>query len=131
VNASRDQQGGRSELALKEYTDYLQLYGDTDKASEAQYNIGQIHWEQGDMENAVKDFDAFLERYPSSGKTPDAMFKKGQALVKVGRKTDGQKEFKALLANYPRHELASKACGELKAIGYNCTVTAASKKKGD
>jgi len=131
-----DKLGGRSDMALKEFGDYVQLYGDTDKAPEAQFNIGQIHWEQNtpeSLESAVKDFDAVLERYSSSSKTVDAMYMKGQALVKLGRRTDGQKEFRSLVAKYPTNELASKACTQLKMLGYTFTVpatAAARKKKG-
>jgi TolA-binding protein len=130
-----DKLGGRSDMALQEFGAYVQQYGDTDKAPEAQFNIGQIHWEQNtpeSLENAVKDFDAVLERYSSSNKTADAMYMKGQALVKLGRKTDGAKEFRSLVAKYPTNELARRACTQLTTLGYTCTLPAAAarKKKG-
>jgi len=129
--ALRDKSSGKMELALKGFTDYIQFYSDTEMAPNAYFHSGEIRTLQGDLDNAVKDFDAVLEKYPASNKTPDAMYMKGKTLVRMGRKTDGQKEFRALLSTYPRHELVSKACGELKALGYSCAApAAAARKKG-
>jgi tol-pal system protein YbgF len=128
-NGVRDRSGGHPEMALKDFSDYVQLYGDTDKAPSAQFWIGQIFFEQRDFPNAIKAFDQVLERYPSNNKTPEAMLKKGQALVLMDKRTDGAAEFKQVLAKYPRSDMAPKACYELKALGYNCGPPAAPKKK--
>src|SRR5579863_9430835 len=41
--ASNDFNGGRADLALGGYTEFLKLYADDPCAPEAQFNIGQIH----------------------------------------------------------------------------------------
>jgi tol-pal system protein YbgF len=127
--AYRDKMTGKPELALKGFTEYVQLYRDTNLAPDAQFFIGQIHAEQGDFDSAVKDFDAVVENWPSNGKTADALYAKGMALVKLNKKTDGAKEFRAVLTKYPTHEAAPKACSQLKALGLSCGVPAATKKK--
>jgi TolA-binding protein len=132
-NAVRDKMSGKPELALKGFIDYVQMYGDTDHAPEAQFNIGQIHFEQSDFDNAVKDFDAVVERYGSSTKAAEALYMKGRSLLKLNRKTDGAKEFRAVIAQYPRSDLAPRACTELRGLGYSCGASpsaAAKKKKG-
>ena len=129
-SAFRDRMGGKTDLALKEFSDYVQLYGDTDKAPAAQFWIGSILYDQNDFANAVKAFDEVLERYPTNnGKAPDAMYMKGQALVKLSKPTDGAKEFRSLLSKYPESPLAPKACTQLKGLGYNCSAAPAVKKK--
>jgi tol-pal system protein YbgF len=128
-NASRDRMGGKPDLALKEFSDYVQLYGDTDKAASAQYWIGQIFWDQGDYANAVKNFDLVLERYPQGNKTADAMYMKGQSLVKMGEKTDGAKEFRSIISKFPNSEVRDKACTQLKSLGFTCTAAPAARKK--
>jgi TolA-binding protein len=105
------------------------LHGDTDKAPSAQFWIGQIFLEQRDFPNAVKAFDEVLERWPPNNKTPEAMLKKGQALVLMDKRTDGAAEFRQVLTKFPRSDMAPKACSELKALGYNCSLGAATKKK--
>jgi tol-pal system protein YbgF len=128
-NGVRDRSGGHPELALKDFNDYVQLYGDTDKAPSAQFWIGQIFFEQRDFPNAIKAFDQVLERWPPNQKTPEAMLKKGQALVLMDKRTDGAAEFKQVLAKFPRSDMAPKACSELKALGLNCSAPTQAKKK--
>ena len=127
--AFRDRSGGKPDMALKEFNDYVQLYGDTDKAPSAQFWIGQIFFEQRDFPNAIKAFDQVLERWPPNNKTPEAMLKKGQALVLMDKRTDGASEFRQILTKFPRSDMAPKACSELKALGYNCGLAAVTKKK--
>jgi TolA-binding protein len=132
ANAVRDMMTGKGEMALKGFNDYLQVYGDTAKAPEAQYNIGLIHFDQKDWPNALKDFDAVLERYSTAtndSKAPDALLMKGRTLVNMDRRNDGAKEFRGLIAKYPSHPLSKTACGELKALGLSCTAAAPLKKK--
>jgi tol-pal system protein YbgF len=121
--------GGKPELALKEFSDYVQLYGDTDKAPSAQFWIGQIFFEQKDYANAAKAFDLVVEHYSPNNKTPEAMLKKGQALVMMDKRTDGAAEFRGVLAKYPHTDMATKACSELRQLGYNCSVGAPPRKK--
>src|SRR5437764_3383732 len=120
-SAYRDKMGGKSHFALSEFKNYVQLYGDTDKAPSAQFWIAQIFFEQRDFPNAVKAFDEVLERWPANNKTPEAMLKKGQALVLMDKRTDGATEFRQILTKFPRSDIAPKACSELKALGYNCS----------
>ncbi len=120
ANADRDRIGGKLDLALSEFSDYLRWYGNTDMAPYAQYYIGWIHSSQGDYDDAVKDFDLVLEKYPDNKKTPDALFGKGTSLVKLGRRTDANKEFQELLKRFPKSDLAPRACDQVKSLGFNC-----------
>jgi len=128
----RDMMSGKVELALKGFNDYLQLYGDTARAPDVQFYIGQIHFDQKDWPTALKDFDAVLERYSSAtndSKTPDALLMKGRTLLKLERRTDAAKEFRGLLTRFPSHPLSKTACAELKALGYSCTGAAAPRRR--
>jgi tol-pal system protein YbgF len=128
--AYRDRMGGKPDFALKEFKDYMQWYGDTDKAPYALFWIGQILFEQKDYANAAKAFDEVVERYgASSNKTPEAMLKKGQSLVMMDKRTDGAAEFRGVIAKYPHTDMANKACSELRQLGYNCSVGIQQKKK--
>jgi tol-pal system protein YbgF len=128
-NAIRDKIGGKADLALNEFNQYMQFYSDTDHAPDAQFFIGQIHYEQNDFENAVKDFDAVAERYGSSSRAAEALLMKGRSLVKLGKKTDSAKEFRSVISQFPRSDSAAKACTELKNLGYSCTASAAASRK--
>ena len=128
-NARRDQMGGKLELALQEFNDYLKWYGNTDLAPNAQYYIASIHSSLGDYESAVREFDIVLEKYPDNNKTPDAMYGKGQALIKMGRRTDGGREFQELIKRFPKNDLSPKACDQLKGMGLSCGPRAAAPAK--
>jgi len=119
-NALRDRSGGKADLALQGFSDYLKWYGNTDLAPNAQFYIADIHFSQGDYDNALREFDMVLEKYPDNNKTPDALYMKGVTLVKLGRRTQGADEFKELIKRYPTHDLAKKACSQLTGMGLKC-----------
>jgi tol-pal system protein YbgF len=116
-NARRDHGGGKLDLALQEFYDYLKYYGNTDMAPNAQFYIGNIHFAQGDYESAIADFDAVLEKYPDNSKTPDALLMKGRTLVKMGRPTQGAAEFRELVKRFPNTDQSTQAKAQLKALG--------------
>ena len=118
TNAQRDQQTGAFPVALKEYQDYLRYFGkNTEQAPEAQFNIGQIYYNQGDMENAAQAFDAVLEQYPDNAETPNAYYMKAISLAKAGQRQAAIDCFKDLIAKYPHTDQATKARNQLKTLG--------------
>jgi TolA-binding protein len=119
-NANRDRAGGKLDLAVQEYADYLRWYGNTDLAPNAQYYIAWIHASQGDLAKAIQEYDAVLEKYPDNNKTPDAMYGKGVALSRMGRRTDGAREFQELIRRFPSNGLASQSCTQLTNMGLRC-----------
>ncbi len=129
-NAMRDSQGGKLDLAVQEFSDYLRWYGNTELAPNAQYYIASIHARQQDYANAVKEYDLVLERYPDNNKTADALFGKGTALVKMGRRTDGAREFQELTKRYPGHPLATQACTQITNLGFRCEMPSAAAPRG-
>ena len=125
ANAQRDRSGGKPDLALQEFADYLKWYGDTDLAPNAQFFIGEVHFSQGDFESALTEFDLVLEKYPDNSKTPDALYMKGLSLVRLGRRTQGAEEFKELNKRFPNNDLSKKACSQLTTMGLKCGVPGA------
>jgi TolA-binding protein len=119
--ANRDRSGGKLDLAIQEYSDYLRWYGNTPLAPNAQYYIAWIHAAQGDFDTAVKEYDLVLEKYPDNNKTPDALYNKGLALVRLGRRTEGAREFQELRKRFPSNNLAPQACMQLQNLGYQCS----------
>lgn len=124
-NGVRDQNGGKLELAVSEFTDFLKFYPEDPNAASAQLNIGEIHRQQGKTELAAQDFDAIIERYPASDITPDAYFMKGMSLKEAGKKTDAIATFRSLIAKYPRKDQASQAKDQLRTMGVSLTAPAA------
>jgi tol-pal system protein YbgF len=128
-DAVRDKEGGKTDLALQEFSAYLKYYNDGPFAAAAQYHIGDIYFSQGDYENAQKAFDLVLEKYPANTKTPDAMYMKGRTLVKLDRRNLGANQFRELIKRYPSSEVAAKARAQLKSMGLSVSTSSASRRK--
>ena len=45
----RDRSGGNLDLALQGFQEYLRYYGNTDLAPNAQFYIGQIHYDKNEF----------------------------------------------------------------------------------
>jgi tol-pal system protein YbgF len=127
-NANRDRIGGKTDLALQEYQEYVKLYGDGPMAPAAEFWVGDLYFGQGDYENALKAFDQVLERYPANVKTPDALLMKGKALVKLDRRNAGASEFRELIKRYPSSDAAVKARAQLKQMGLSASPSPARRK---
>jgi len=126
--ALSDYRSGKYDLAVDEFKEYLRRFPTEKFAPNAQFYIGQVHYEARNYDAAAADFDAVLEHYVYNPKTEDSMLYKGRSLVKLGRKTEGAAEFKQLLKEYPRADAAKSACEDLKGLGMNCTVPGASNR---
>ncbi|MGA2735899.1 MAG: tetratricopeptide repeat protein [Bryobacteraceae bacterium] len=128
-NANRDRNGGKDDLALQEYSDYLTYYGDSMLAPNAQYFIAEIHAKQNNLDQALAEFDMVLEKYPDNNKTPDALYMKGATLVKMGKRTQGKQEFCELVKRFPSNDLAGRARTQVKALGLTCGPAAPAHRK--
>jgi tol-pal system protein YbgF len=119
-NAMRDRSGGKEELALQEFGDYLKYYGNTDLAPNAQFYVAELHLKQNNLDDALREFDMVLEKYPDNNKTADALYMKGRTLVQMGKRTQGKQEYCELVKRFPASDLASKARSQVKALGLTC-----------
>jgi tol-pal system protein YbgF len=127
-NANRDRLGGKADLALQEFNDYLKYYADAPLAPSAQFWIGNIYFGQGDSENALKAFDLVLEKYPANNKTPDATYWKGKTLLKLDRRNAAAAEFREVVRRYPGSEAAANARLQLKQMGVSVSPSASRKR---
>ena len=129
-NAVRDQNGGKTDFALGEYSDFLRFYPNDPNGANAQFNIGEIHYAQNKLDQAVQDFDTVIERYPDNATLiPDAYFMKGMALKQSSRHSAAETTFRALIAKYPHSPKAEQAKEQLRAMGVNLTGAPSSKRK--
>jgi len=123
TNADRDRLGGKKDLALQEYQQYVKYFGDGQLAPSAQFWIGYIYYNQGDYDDALKAFDEVLVQFSPNTKTPDAYLWKGMTLVKLGERTNGAKEFRQVIKLYPGSEASSKARAQLKQLGLSVSAS--------
>src|SRR5262249_13569053 len=62
-SALSDLRGGKYDLAVQGFTDYLHWYPTEQFAPNAQFYIGMVHYQAKNYDQAVKDFDLVLEHY--------------------------------------------------------------------
>jgi len=124
-NGLRDITSGKYDLARSEFQDYLHYYGDTDLASNAQFYLGEIAYQQKKYDSAVDEYDKVLNNYPKSFKLAPARLKKGMALIELGQKNSGIKELREVVKRYPGTEEERRARARLKDMGVSVTATAA------
>ena len=123
-NGLRDITSGKYELARSEFVDYLKFYGDTDLASNAQFYLGEIAYQQKQYDQAVEEYDKVLSNYPKSFKLAPAHLKKGMALIELGQKNPGVKELREVVKRYPGTEEERRARAKLKDLGVPVTAAA-------
>jgi tol-pal system protein YbgF len=127
-NGFRDYVGGKYDLAMQEFNDYLKYFPNTTFASNAQYYIGDIHYKRQDYSNAQQSFDAVLERYADGNKTPDALYMKGASLVQLGKNDAAAAEFRDVIRRFPDTDIAAKAKARLKEMGLNVGTTSSKRR---
>jgi tol-pal system protein YbgF len=128
TNGYRDYVGGKYDIGMQEFTDYLRYFPTTAFASNAQYYIGDIYYRRQDYANAQQAFDAVLERYADGNKTPDALYMKGQSLIGLGKNDAAAAEFRDVIRRFPDSDIAAKAKARLKEMGLSVGATSSKRR---
>jgi tol-pal system protein YbgF len=116
-DALRDFNAGKNDLASQEFTQYLQVYGNTDLAGNAQFYLGEIQYRQGNLQGAVTSYNKVLDQYPGGNKAAAAQLKKGFALLDLGQKSQGVQELRSLITRFPKSPEAMQARDRLNKLG--------------
>ena len=116
-NALRDYNGGKNDLAVQEFSDYIKFYPNTDLAGNSYFYLAEIQFKQGNYKEAVKNYDLVLQNYASGNKAAAAQLKKGFALLELGQQEDGAQELRHVVARYPRSNEATQTRDRLRKLG--------------
>jgi tol-pal system protein YbgF len=111
---------------MQAFQDYLKYYKDTDRASNAQFYIGECYYSKGDYTHAIEAYDLCSEKYPTGNKAAAAQLKKGLALLALDQKPAGIRELRSLIQRFPQSPEADLARQRLKKLG---TVTVTPKRR--
>ena len=116
-NALRDYNGGKNDLAIQEFSDYIKFYPDTDLAGNSYFYIAEVQYKTGDYQRAVANYDLVLQNFPSGNKAAAAELKKGFALLELGKQDEGTQALKHVIQRYPRTNEATQARERLRKAG--------------
>jgi TolA-binding protein len=109
ANAEGDRLGGKLDLALQEYTDYVTKFGDTAQAPDALYYVGSIHYSNQEWDDAVKSFATLLQTYPDSKRVPESLYYQADSLARLGRWPEANEALKDLRKRFPDSHLAKQS----------------------
>jgi tol-pal system protein YbgF len=115
-NALRDYNGGKNDLAVQEFGDYVKFYPNTDLAGNSYFYLAEIQYKAGDYAKAVASYDLVLQNFPSGNKAAAAQLKKGFALLELGKEDEGAQELKHVIQRYPRTTEATQARERLRKL---------------
>lgn len=106
----------RYDVAAQGFQNYLDMFGDTDKAGEARYYIGECAFAKEDWGKAVESYDEVLLKYPNSSIVPTAYFQKGQALEQLGKDKEALAIYDVIVRKYPYRKEAEAAASRVAAL---------------
>ncbi|HEV3306673.1 MAG TPA: tol-pal system protein YbgF [Candidatus Sulfotelmatobacter sp.] len=116
-NALRDYNGGKNDLAIQEFSDYVKYYPNTDLAGNCYFYLGEVQFRQGNYQQAAQSYDQVLQNFPTGTKVASAQLKKGFALIELGKQDDGVVELRHVIQRYPRSPEALQARERLRKLG--------------
>jgi tol-pal system protein YbgF len=122
-NAFRDYNGGNTDLAKQEFTDYVKNYPNTDLAGNAYFYLAEMNYHAGDYANAIKGYDQVLQNFPDGNKAAAAELKKGLSLIESGQKDAGISSLRHVIQRYPRSNEAAQAKDRLRKLGVTTTAS--------
>jgi TolA-binding protein len=105
-SASGDQLGGKYDLAVQEYSDYLKYYADSPEADIALFGLGMTHYAMKDFASAVRDYDALVAKYTESKKLPEALLYKSKSLTALKRVAESRAVCQDLRKRFPASDSA-------------------------
>ena len=115
-NALRDYNGGKNDVAVQEFNDYVKFYPNTDLAGNAYFYLAEIQFKAAEYAKAVASYDLVLQNFPSGNKAAAAQLKKGFALLELGKEDEGTQELKHVIQRYPRTTEATQARERLRKL---------------
>jgi tol-pal system protein YbgF len=118
---------GKYEEATANFRRYVEAYGTTEAADNAQFWIGEGLFAQMRYAEALAEFDRLLTVYPSGDKVAAAQLKKGLSLLYLERREEGVAALRQVIALAPNATEAAQARQELERLGENPNAPAPSK----
>ena len=121
-NALRDYNGGNTDLAKQEFSDYVKNYPNTDLSGNAYFYLAEMDFKAGNYPDAISGYDKVLQNFPDGNKAASAELKKGLAQIEAGQKDSGIATLRHVVQRYPRTNEAMQAKDRLRKLGVATTA---------
>ena len=98
------------------FREFLRLYPNDERASDALYYVGESFAPEN-PDSAAAVYQDVVKRFPNSPRAPSALYKLGLLAQQRGDKAGARTYFARVLAGYPRSDEANLARDRLQALG--------------
>lgn len=100
---------GRYDDAISGFTAFIQQYPQSQLVPNAEFWMGESHYQQSDFQGAVVNYKAVTDNYPDSSKAPDALLKMGYAQYEMKDWKAARRSLDAVVSKYPHSRAAGYA----------------------
>lgn len=108
---------GNFDLALEGFRAFLKNFPSSEKADDAQYNIGEAYYSMRNYPEAIAAFTAVIQNYPAGDKLASAYFKRAKAELLTGERESAVADFRTVVQKFPSAPEAGLASAELTQLG--------------
>ncbi len=95
---------------------FLERYPNGELASNAHYWLGQILYNEKNLEGAQDHFSSVVNNYADAPKAPDALYKLGLVWEAKGNNAEARKTYESLMSKYPDASAAQQAKARLTTL---------------
>ena len=115
-NAWADYSTGQWSLAIAGFDTYIKTFPRSDLTDDAQFYIGETHYNDGRFSDAVLAYDEVIVNYSEGDAVPEAQYKKGLALDRLGDTDQARETFQTVLDSFPDSRMAALALQALNRL---------------
>lgn len=115
-NAYSDYTGGQFDIAIQGFNAYIASFPKSDKADDAQLNIGNAYYAAGKYREAADAFQKVISNYPAGDSVPVAYYKLGLTYTDLKQPDLARRAFETVTQKYPTAPEAILAKQRLDAL---------------
>jgi tol-pal system protein YbgF len=102
--------------AVAAFQKFLEKWPEHDYADNAQYWLGETHYDKRDYKAALVEFRRVVQKYPAGNKAPDALLKVGFCYANLGDAGSARDVLTQVVDIYPKTDAARLAAKRLEEI---------------
>ena len=115
-NAFLDVRNGNYELAIAQFRDVLQYFGQSEYAPNARYWIGESWYSLKQYDSATVEFESLVTNFPQSDRISTALYKLGRCYEEKGQPNRARKYYEQVIKESPSSLEAKPAQSRLSQI---------------
>ena len=104
--AKADYAGGQFTTAVMGFESFIKSFPKSELAHEAQFYIGESHFQDGKYKEALTAYDQLIAGYPKSTYAAAAYYKRGLAYESLGQRDRARESFETAIKSFPNSDAA-------------------------